>query len=108
MAVQIIENLIDDLTGGEATETVSFALDGVLYTIDLNDKNATKLRKIFQPYVNAGEIASKQRGPRPEDTTLGRAKIRTWAWKNGHPRLASRGRIPAEIIAAYRRANPRG
>ena len=40
--VQVI--LVDDVNGGEASETVEFALDGVSYEIDLNDENAAKLR----------------------------------------------------------------
>ena len=40
--VQII--LEDDYDGGEADETVSFALDGAEYEIDLSSDNANKLR----------------------------------------------------------------
>jgi len=36
--------LEDDLDGSEADETVTFALDGVSYEIDLNAKNAAALR----------------------------------------------------------------
>ena len=40
MAREVIEKLIDDLDGGEATETVTFGLDGASYEIDLSKKNA--------------------------------------------------------------------
>ena len=36
--------LVDDVDGGDAAETVTFALDGVTYEIDLSDTNAQKLR----------------------------------------------------------------
>ena len=36
--------LIDDLDGSEASETLEFALDGVSYQIDLSSANANKLR----------------------------------------------------------------
>ena len=36
--------LEDDIDGSDATETVAFGLDGTSYEIDLNDKNAAKLR----------------------------------------------------------------
>jgi hypothetical protein len=49
MAKKTIERLIDDLDGGDATETIHFAYDGTTYTIDLNTKNATKLRRILEP-----------------------------------------------------------
>ena len=37
--------LTDDTDGSEATGTVSFALDGVSYEIDLNDDNAQRMRE---------------------------------------------------------------
>ena len=44
MAQKVHIVLEDDLDGSPATETVSFGLDGKTYEIDLNDKNAGKLR----------------------------------------------------------------
>ena len=35
----------DDIDGSEAEGTVTFALNGVQYEIDLSNKNAEKLRK---------------------------------------------------------------
>ena len=49
--VQVI--LVDDVDGGEAAETVSFALDGTSYEIDLAEKNAKELRDAFARYVSA-------------------------------------------------------
>jgi hypothetical protein len=44
MAQRVITQLVDDIDGKEiaegAGETVSFALDGVSYEIDLSSKNA--------------------------------------------------------------------
>ena len=51
MAKQIQEILIDDLDGGEANETVSFAIDGSTYEIDLSDLNAKKLRDSLTPFM---------------------------------------------------------
>src|SRR4029453_5564288 len=48
--VQII--LEDDYDGGSADETVSFALDGAEYEIDLSSKNATGLREALAPWVS--------------------------------------------------------
>ena len=59
MAKQIIHKLVDDLDGGDADETVKFALDGIQYEIDLSEKNATKLRELFEPYVSAGKLAEE-------------------------------------------------
>ena len=43
MAQRVNIVLEDDLDGSEADETVTFALDGVTYEIDLNAKNAAAL-----------------------------------------------------------------
>ena len=53
MAQKVQVLLVDDLDGGEASETVSFALDGNNYEIDLSGKNATELRDSFAKYVGA-------------------------------------------------------
>lgn len=46
MATRIVIELIDDLDGSEATETVRFGLDGADYEIDLAGQNADELRGI--------------------------------------------------------------
>ena len=51
MAQKTVVQLIDDLDGGEANESVSFGLDGVEYTIDLWDENAKKLRESMGAFV---------------------------------------------------------
>ena len=52
MAQKVQVLLVDDLDGGEASETVSFSLDGTTYEIDLSSDNAGKLRKDFQSYID--------------------------------------------------------
>ena len=110
MAKQVITLLTDDLDGGEADRTVEFGLDGVNYTIDLSEKNAGKLRKALDPFLNSatrvgrsgGVSASRRNAP----ASTGRASrdenqaIREWANKNGHP-VSERGRIPSHIVEAY-------
>jgi nucleoid-associated protein Lsr2 len=51
VASKTVVELFDDLDGGRADETVSFALDGVDYEIDLSTANATALRDILGEYV---------------------------------------------------------
>ena len=53
MAQRVEVILEDDIDGGTATETMTFSLDGIAYEIDLNEKNAAKLRASFDPYVDA-------------------------------------------------------
>ena len=51
MAQKVQVLLVDDLDGGEATETVSFGLDGSSYEIDLSSANADKIRKELALYI---------------------------------------------------------
>ncbi len=99
--------LEDDLTGGAADETVSFALDGKAFEIDLTAKNADKLRKALAPYVSAGRRAGKLTSAgriSSRDNDFGEASaMRTWALQNGYE-VSARGRIPAYIREAYQSA----
>ncbi|MCF3136052.1 MULTISPECIES: histone-like nucleoid-structuring protein Lsr2 [Streptomyces] len=110
MAQKVQVLLVDDLDGGEADETVTFALDGKTYEIDLTTSNADKLRGLLDPYVKGGRRtggrASGGRGKAraasggSQDT----AQIRAWAKENGYE-VNDRGRVPASIREAYEKAN---
>jgi hypothetical protein len=113
MAQKVQVLLVDDLDGGEATETVSFALDGTSYEIDLSGKNAEELRDAFAKYVGAARKAGRSGGSSPgraassgrsrSSTAMDRdqaAAIRSWAKKQGL-KVSDRGRIPASIIEQY-------
>ncbi len=106
MAQKVQVLLVDDLDGGEATETVAFSLDGTTYEIDLSSDNATKLRKEFATYVDHARKASGGAGGtrrRRARTGPGRersSEIRAWAKQRGY-KVSERGRIPAQIISEY-------
>ena len=51
MAQKVNIVLVDDIDGSEATETVTFGLDGTSYEIDLNDANAARLREAMAEFV---------------------------------------------------------
>ena len=107
MAQKHIVQLIDDLDGGPAAETVSFALDGSAYEIDLSEKNAAALRDCLAGYVANARRSARQtvtprsggRGPARVDREQTQA-IRQWARQNGH-KVGEKGRIPAAVIEAY-------
>jgi hypothetical protein len=101
--VQVV--LVDDLDGGKAAETVSFALDGVSYEIDLSAKNAAKLRDALASWVGHSRRAGGRRGGRPRAARSGGGDLtamREWGRKNGF-QVSDRGRISAELQAAYRK-----
>lgn len=56
MAQKVQVLLVDDLDGGEADETVTFALDGKTYEIDLTTTNADKLRGLLEPYTKGADV----------------------------------------------------
>lgn len=51
MAERIQVELVDDIDGSSAQHTVTFALDGVMYEIDLNDRHVQQLRSVFDRYI---------------------------------------------------------
>ena len=109
MAQKVTIVLVDDIDGGEATQTVSFGLDGAQYEIDLNDKNAEALRDAIAPFVGHARkvTAAAKRGPRRSTRTEDGPtpkEIRAWANANGYE-LSERGRVPEEIRQAYEAAH---
>ncbi|MFI9723752.1 Lsr2 family protein [Streptomyces sp. NPDC052396] len=113
MAQKVQVLLVDDLDGGEADETVTFALDGKTYEIDLTTANADKLRESLADFVKAGRRTGSARSAggraraRTAPAAVGgqdTAKIRAWAKDNGY-NVNDRGRVPADIREAYEKAN---
>jgi hypothetical protein len=98
MAQKVSIVLVDDIDGSEAEETVSFSLDGRDYEIDLNAKNAGKLRDALAPFIGharrgGGRKRNRTGGPSPAD-------IRAWARENGFE-VPDRGRVSQQVRDAY-------
>ncbi|MEU8952604.1 Lsr2 family protein [Streptomyces sp. NPDC048489] len=100
----------DDLTGAESkeTRTHTFSLDGVSYEIDLISDNYDKLFEALAPFIEkgrkTGRVSAGGRarrapvdGPSPEE-------LRAWARENNYE-VNDRGRVPASIHEAYRKAH---
>ncbi len=110
MAQKVQVLLVDDLDGVEADETVTFALDGKTYEIDLTTSNADKLRDLLEPYLKGGRRtggrASGGRGKAraAAGSSQDTAQIRAWAKENGYE-VNDRGRVPANIRQAYEDAH---
>ncbi len=114
MAQRVNVVLVDDLDGSDAIETVSFALDGVDYEIDLNEQHASELRNALSLYVGHG----RRTGGRRRTASAGGAKrsagssaggpsaadIRAWARENGYD-VPERGRVSADVREAYAAAH---
>lgn len=105
MVKKVSYTLVDDLDGTDAAETINFGLDGSTYEIDLSDENAAALREALAGYIGAGRRVSGARR-QPKRSTLGPSsrEVRDWARSNGHE-VSDRGRVPAELMAAYAAAH---
>jgi len=108
--VQVI--LTDDLDGDEADETVTFALDGTSYEMDLSAKNSKALRDALAVYVASARRVAKgrrsgaaaaSRNPVTTDRAQTQA-IRDWARRNGH-KVSDRGRVPSAVLDAFNSAH---
>jgi len=114
MAQKVQVLLVCDLHDDEleGTETVSFALDGSSYEIDVCDAHGVQLRDAFASYVGAGRRAGRASAPaqrRPRAAAKGGgsnrvAEIREWGRKNGH-QVSERGRLSAGLVAAFEAAH---
>ena len=119
MAQRVNVVLVDDIDESEAAETVTFALDGVEYEIDLSEENAAKLRESLGLYVGharrtggrrrSASGQSEQKSSRSRSTGNpsdgpSASEIREWARANGHT-VPDRGRVSSEVRKAYAAAH---
>ena len=114
MARRVIHELIDDLDGGLAEESISFGLDGVQYAIDLSAKNAADLRDVLAPYVTAATRLGRTPAPVPAQRGAVRTRpvlsaraereqnraIREWAQSKGLE-VSDRGRIRSDVVERF-------
>lgn len=118
MAKQIITRHLDDLDGSEADRTIVFGFDGMLYSIDLSEKNLIEFTKVMAKYVDAaarlgraqinGITAPPTRRTMPGGAAESRElnqRIREWAGKHNF-HISERGRIPMHVVNAYHNGIP--
>ncbi len=118
MASTTIIHFIDDIDGSVAERTVSFGIDGSLYSIDLSAAHIKELEEILAQYIARARRTGRGRVeqiiatriPRGTAVASSRAnrdrntQIREWAAASGQ-QLADRGRIPQSVVNAYEIAN---
>jgi hypothetical protein len=109
-----VVELVDDIDGSEAEETVLFGLDGAAYEIDLTGEHAAALRDSLAPYVGAarkagaagssgrrgGQRGSGGGGSASSSDRQRTAQIRAWAREQGME-VNDRGGIPNQVVQAY-------
>lgn len=106
--------LIDDLDGKELApeeaHTITFALNGAEYEIDLSKKNADAMEKAFSRYVEAARKMRKASTNKAKNrsalvdagTGVNPKEVRKWAVGEGLIPGGSRGRIPNEVVEKYK------
>src|ERR1700709_2570589 len=107
MAQRVNVVLVDDIDGTDAVETVSFALDGVDYEIDLSDEHAAALRDALSLYIgHARRTGGRPRSGKRSTSTASSdaagtsaADIRAWARENGWT-VPERGRGSSRVREA--------
>ncbi len=112
VAQKTILELVDDLDGGEADETVSFALDGVEFAIDLSAANAARLRDTLAEYVGharrtGGRKSRGGSGGNGNGAANGKPDtqaVREWARSQGET-VAERGRVPQALVMRFQEAH---
>ncbi|MGY3128176.1 hypothetical protein ACVWW9_001675 [Agrococcus sp. UYP33] len=105
--VQLVDDISGDAIGDGEGRTVRFAFDGADYEIDLTNSHIEEFSNALEDYVRASRRVS---GRRKTNAPAGRsggssgsgetAAIREWAESQGL-KVATRGRIPADIVDRY-------
>lgn len=87
-----------------AEETVTFGLDGYLYTLDMCPSHAEEFHAFTRSLVGSSSdrtrMGQKKVGKQAERDSES-AAIRAWARENGWPDIGERGRIPEGVREAY-------
>jgi Lsr2 len=107
--------LTDDLDGTEATQTISYTIEGQEYEIDLSEENVQRFHDALEPFVSKSREVERQPLPSRRGRGNGRrrsgasgrsdiAQIREWAMGRNMD-VSRRGRIKKEIIDAYDEAH---
>lgn len=105
MSQRIRVDLIDDVDGSRAEESVEFALDGVNYVVDLSADNAAELRETLGKWTTVARRAGGRLSRRRHIATGPSAgEIRRWAREQGME-ISERGRIPFEVREAFAKAH---
>lgn len=106
MAKRTSTIVIDDVTGAELgadAVTVTFALEGTAYEIDLAPSTVADLRVELAPFIEvARKVGRSGRGSATSSAPTGeQSTARAWLREQGVD-VPSRGRLSAELLDRYR------
>ena len=112
MAQKTVLELVDDLDGEAADETVAFAIDGVEFVIDLSTANATRLRDTLAEFVGHARRTGGRKSPGKAAAARNGSSngkpdvqaVREWARSQGET-VADRGRVPQALVMRFQEAH---
>ncbi|MET0162601.1 MAG: Lsr2 family protein [Microbacteriaceae bacterium] len=114
MAKKVVVELVDDLDNSPIEEgeggSVTFALEGVNYEIDLGTANLEQLRGVLAPYIEKARRTGRAGGARKSSGAASSAlptlnqQIREWAKTRGLD-VPAKGPLPKRIREAYESAS---
>lgn len=108
--------LTDDIDGTEASETLTFTVDGIAYEIDLSDEHASQMREAVALYVDNARKLRGRSGSSTKKATSRTAsgkfssdkpdnqQVREWAKEHGIE-VSERGRLSNDLIVRFQEAN---
>ena len=112
MARTVKVQLLDDIDGSHADETLAYGLDGVNYEIDLSAQHAEELRAALAKFILKSRRVGRGRITASRGRTAGAVghserahnqAIRDWAKSQGIE-VSERGRIPRGVAEQYEAA----
>ncbi len=111
MAQRVTTTITSDLSEKDGAETVTFALHGATYEIDLTKDEQEDLSKALEPFLNAARKAGGAARRTPSRAASGGGSgsgvdakaVRAWAAQND-VEVSPRGRINSKVLEAYRAA----
>ncbi|MFT4042888.1 MAG: Lsr2 family protein [Gordonia sp. (in: high G+C Gram-positive bacteria)] len=107
MAKRTVVKFVDDLDGKELKEavTVAFGVNGREYEFDTSPAHAQEFEQTLERYVAVSRVPGRSlRSFRDSKRAQPHTQaIRRWARNNGFA-ISDRGRIAAEIVAAFQAA----
>lgn len=96
---QYVDDLDDTPLNEDEVQIIRFSFDGADYVLDVSKDNARKFYDVLEPFLTVAREDTKDVLEKANP-----ADIRKWAQSKGMD-VANRGKIPHEILQAYRNAH---
>lgn len=97
-----------DFSGQGGAQPTLLGYEGAWFEVDLTDDERGELNRLLAPYISVGrrtlDPGTARRRAVPDTTNEERETVRAWAREHGYE-IASYGRIPKKVFAAYQEAN---